>query len=119
MLSFSKRTQASVTVFACMFIAQTAQTLTSSTAQANSLQLSYANLISIYRQLVHQDVANQASVLDAIIVQALTAVQTLNATVQAITPTISTAFELTGIQAITANAVAVMLTVNAASDDGE
>jgi hypothetical protein len=116
MLPFTKRTTASVTVFACVFVAQTAQTLTSSVSQVSALQLSYAQLISIYRQLVHQDVANQAAVLDAIIANALTVVQSLNTTVQAIGTTPATAFELSGIQTITANAVAVMLNVNAASD---
>lgn len=117
MLLFSKRTTTAVTVFACLFAAQNAQSLTSTPATIAALQNSYETLFAIYRQILHQDVANQAAVLDAIIAAASDAIGTLNSTVQAMpqpNPAPENQFALPEIQISVANAVRVMINVTAA-----
>lgn len=115
MLPFSKRTTTAVTVFACIFVAQNAQTFTSVVSQVSALQLEYSTLLSLYRQIIHQDVANQHSVLDTLISQAVTAIGQLNAAVQAIGATRQNAIDLADAQIFTANAVQVMVNVQAQS----
>lgn len=117
MLLFSKRTTTAVTVFACLFAAQNAQSLTSTPATIAALQLEYATLNRIYRLVIHQDVANQHSVLDDIIDQAATTIGQLNATVQAMpqpNPPPEDIFALSDIQTVLVNAVRVMIDVQAA-----
>jgi hypothetical protein len=116
-LSFSKRTTTAVTVFACLQASKQAATLTTIVATLNALQLEQAALFHIYRQVLHQDVANQAEVLDSIIALASTAIGNLNATIQAQMPPFNNPdgqFQLKELQALTANAVIVMLNVTAA-----
>lgn len=111
MLPFSKRTTTAVTIFACIFVAQNAQTLTAVVAQVAALQLEYSTLLRLYRQIIHQDVANQASMLDTLISQAATTIGQLNTTIQAIETTMQNAVELADVQVLAANAVQVMANV--------
>lgn len=116
-LSFSKRTTCAVTVFACLQACKQAKLLTTIVSILNALQLEQAALFHVYRRVLHQDVANQAVVLAQIIALASTAIGNLNTTVQAMPPPINNpdgAIQLTDLQALTQNAVIVMLNVTAA-----
>lgn len=117
MLSFSKRTTTAVTVFACLFAAKNAQSLTSTPSTIAALQLEFSQLLHIYRRVRHQDIANQAVVLDAIIADAVITINSLNATVQAMpqpNPAPEDIFALSDIQIVVANAARVMVNVVAA-----
>lgn len=113
-LLFSKRTTTAVTVFLCLSVSRDAWRQTTNVAQISALHLVHAQLFSIYRQVRHQDIANQAAVLATIITKAQTAIVSLNATVQAIAPTLQNSEELPGLQLICENAVQVMVDVQAA-----
>lgn len=116
MLPFSKRTTTAVTVFACLQISKQAQPLTTNVAQIGVLQLEMATLFHIYRRIIHQDVANQAAVLDTIIALAADSIQSLSTTVNAITPPSNPdqVIVLQDYQLILENAVVVMASVQAA-----
>lgn len=113
MIPFSKRTTTAVTVFACLFAAQNAQQLTTVPSQVGALHQSHATLFHLYRQLRHQDIANQAAVLASLITQAQTAIENLNTLVQAIAPTTQnqTNEALPDVQSVVANAVYQMVLV--------
>lgn len=132
MLLFSKRATTAVTVFACLGAAKAAWHLPGATvAQVSALHLEHAALFHVYRRVIHQDVANQAIVLDDIIALAVTAIDNLNATMQSIvavdsnpaTPVYTPSSRgnrnvnpnateiLAGLQVVTANATYVMLNV--------
>ena len=113
-LPFSERTTAAVTVFACLFAASNALLLTTNGVQKGALSLEHAQLFSIYRQLIHQDVANQHAVLEDIITNAATIIGNLNTTVQAITPTPQNQIALADLKILVANAVQVMVNIEAA-----
>ncbi len=117
LLPFSKRATSAVAVFACIGIAspQGAAALTNQNGslvatptQLGAIWLVYAQLVGIYQQLLHQDVANQKSVLNAIVAQAVTVVGTLNTTLDAMTATGDAKFLLVGMQEVTANALAAL-----------
>jgi hypothetical protein len=113
MLPFSRRTTTAVTVFACLFAARDAWHLTTVASQIGALHQSHATLFHLYRQIRHQDVANQAAVLASLIAQAQTAINNLNTIVQAIEPTVQnqTNQALPDLQAVVLNAVYVMTLV--------
>ena len=86
-IPFSERTTASIAVFSCVFVAspmQGAGQFTTDVPTITALQLAYAQLINLYPQLIHQDVANQKAVLTSLIGQAVTIVTSLNTTVGSI-----------------------------------
>ena len=115
MLPFTKRTTTAITVFACMTVAKTAWALPTLTVpQLTALHLEHADLFSIYKQVIYQDVANQATVLDGLITQAVAAIVALDTTMQAISSSPAIAFDLDELQQVTANAVGAMLAVEAA-----
>jgi hypothetical protein len=66
---------------------QGARQFTSDVPTISALQLYYAQLNREYHILRHQDVANQAVVLDAVIAQAITTVAGLSALVNSIVQT--------------------------------
>ena len=113
LLSFSRRTTTAVTVFACLFAAQNAQQLTLVPEQVGALHLVHAQLFQIYRQRRHQDVANQAAKLAALIDRAQTAIGTLNDIVQSIDLTVQnqTNEALPDVQDVVKNAVYQMVLV--------
>ena len=113
MILFSRRTTTAVTVFACLFAAQNAQSLTTVPAQIGALYQSHAVLFDLYRKIRHQDVTNQAAVLASLIAQAQAAISNLNTIVQAIEPTAQnqTNQALPDVQDVVANATAVMVLV--------
>jgi hypothetical protein len=114
LLPFSKRTTTAVTVFACLQVAKTTQTFSTLTVpQINALQLEAATLFSVYRQIIHQDTANQAAVLADVIGQAATVIEQLNATMQSITPLPVNPDQLIDLQLVAMNAVQVMQNVQA------
>jgi hypothetical protein len=114
-LPFTRRTTTAVTIFACMTVAYSAWSLPGLTVpQVTALHLDHAELFSIYKQVIHQDVANQESVLDGLISQAATAIIALNITMQGIGSTPTSAFDLADMHLVTANAVYVMINVQAA-----
>ena len=106
-IPFSRRTTASTAVFSCIFIAspQGAQTLSPSVPNLSALALEYAQLVNLYPQLIHQDVANQQTVLTAAITSAITIVTALSATLQSMTATGDAAFILNGFRIVAANAL--------------
>jgi hypothetical protein len=108
MISFSKRTTAAVTVFACIFANRDALSLTTDVSQVSALSLNYARLNCVYRQLIHQDIEHQAIVLAHIIASARHAICKLNQTVLAITPTPQTAVALALVQSKVGDALYVM-----------
>ena len=85
-LPFSKRLCAASTTFAAMFACRGAQKLTSVPATLAALNIEHAQLFHAYRKLLHQDTAAQAITLDEAILAASTAINALNATVQAMPP---------------------------------
>ena len=114
-IPFSQRTTSAVDVFVCIFAAHDAMALTAIPSQIGALQVEYAALLSLYRQICHQDVANEAAVLAGVIAQIATALGNLNATVQAITPTAQNGVALAKVQTVVANAVASVAKVQAAA----
>lgn len=115
MLPFSRRTTTAVTVFACLFAARDAWHLTTVPSQIGALHQSHATLFHLYRQIRHQDVANQAAKLASLITQAQAAIVNLNNIVQTIEPTIQnqTNQALPDLQSVVSNAVEVMVLVEA------
>jgi hypothetical protein len=113
MLPFSKRTTTAVTVFACLQASKAARLLTAAPTTLGSLSLEQAALFHVYRKVLHQDVANQATVLDGIIAQAATAIGNLNTTVRTISvpQNQDQAIQLADLQLLTSNAVQVMMNV--------
>ena len=110
-LAFSKRQTTSVAVFSCIFVAspmQGARQFTSDVPTITALQLDYAQLINLYPQLIHQDIANQESTLDGLISQAITIVGSLNTTVAGIMAVSNdpNRAQLAVMQGITASALA-------------
>jgi hypothetical protein len=105
-IPFSKRTTASVAVFDCIFIAspQGAQKLTTAALTIAALQLVYAQLVTVYAVLRHQDTANNRIDLYAAIATALIAVANLQFTINAMTATGDAALVLTGMQSVAASA---------------
>jgi hypothetical protein len=95
-------------VFACIFVNRDATALTTSVPQISALSLNYAKLLRVYRQLCHQDIANQEIILQSLIAEAGSVIGDLNATVQAITSTPSNSIVLTEVQIKAQNAVTVM-----------
>lgn len=114
-IPFSHRTTTAVDVFVCIFAAKNAQTLTAVPTQISALENERDQLLALYRQLLRQDVANQAVVRTSIIAQVATVLGNLNATVQAITSTPQNSYALNGIQTVVANAVASVAKVQAAA----
>ena len=106
-LPFSKRTTASVAVFACLFIAspQGAQMLSETVNTKVSLQLSYSQLINVY-QLIHQDTANNAADLQAAINTSVTILTNLKATLDAMMETGDQSFVLAHMQQVVTGGLA-------------
>ncbi len=116
-ISFSLRTSTAIAVFSCIFVAspmQGARQFTSDVPTVTALQLRYAELINLYPQLVHQDVANQRVVLYGLIAQALTIVSSLNTTVQGMSATGDQGVQLKIMQGIVQSALA---SLNAVTSD--
>ena len=107
-LPFSKRTTASVAVFACLFIAspQGAQMLSETVNTKVSLQLSYSQLINVYPQLIHQDTANNAADLQAAINTSVTILTNLKATLDAMMETGDQSFVLAHMQQVVTGGLA-------------
>jgi hypothetical protein len=122
-LPFSKRTTTAVTVFTCFNVAKAAQAINTATnVQITNLQTQYANLTMLYRRLLQQDVANQASILDANILLAQTYITSLQTILNGMTqpnPPEYNAFLLTNMRLIVNNAIMTMANVVAVADDGE
>lgn len=115
LLPFTKRTTTSVNVFACLFIAKNALKLSGVTAsQISELHVNHAALFSIYRQVIHQDIANQAIVLAGITMKAQTAIESLATILTSIsTAPGDSAIVLAEFETIVGNAVTTMKAVNA------
>lgn len=109
-LPFSLRQMTAICVFNCLFIAspQGAQMFAfGNGATIGALQLSYAQLVTLYQELRQQDVPNQEVVLDGLIAAAITTVtglQSTLATIMAATPDGSVI--LHGMQAVVTAALA-------------
>lgn len=121
-LPFSRRTTTSVAVFSCIFVAspmQGARQFTTDVPSITALQLDYAQLINLYPQLLHQDVANQAAVLDILIAEAITIIGQLNTAVDAVTALVTdpNRAQLVVMQTIVASALASLKAVQADQDD--
>jgi hypothetical protein len=113
-LPFSRRATTSIAIFACLFAARHAQKLTKDPATLGALNLEHAQLFHLYRQILHQDVANQKTVLDGIIDRAAIAIGALNTTVQAMPtpiPPSEDQFALSDIKIVVANALVSVLNV--------
>lgn len=108
-LPFSLHQTTAICVFNCLFIAspQGAQVFAfGNGATIGALQLSYAQLVTLYQELRQQDVPNQAVVLDTLIASAITTVTALQATIDAIMAgTPDGSFILAGMQTVVANAL--------------
>lgn len=111
MIPFTRRMTTAVTVFACLSAARTAWKLTTNGVWVSAVQAEHRKLFSIYRQLIHQDVANQELVLNRLICAAYRAIRRLNATVQEIPLTKHNELALSNVQLVVANAVQVMVNV--------
>lgn len=122
-LPFSKRLTTATTVFTCFNIAKNAQAIDTATGvQISNLQLQYAQLTNLYRALLHQDVANQAAVLDSYIIFAQTYINALYTILNGMTqpnPPEYDEFLLTNMQIVVLAAVSTMANVVANADDGE
>jgi hypothetical protein len=111
-LPFTKRTTASVTVFACYQQAKVAQTITSNGDTVVALQIELGQLFSVYKQLQRQDVTNQVVTLDAAIKAAQVAILALNSTVQGMTVSGADNVKvLANIRSVVANAVGTIAAV--------
>lgn len=108
MLPFSKRETAAVAIFASIGAADSARDLTIVVDQIRDLRFERAELFGFYRDVIHQDVPDQSEILGCIIAQAGTTICHLNATVQAIEPTPSTATNLVKIQGVVRHALGLM-----------
>jgi hypothetical protein len=122
-LPFSKRLTTATTIFTCFNVAKNAQAVSTATViQINALQLQYANLTNLYRQVYQQDVPNQAAVLDTYSTLAQTYILALQTTLNGMAqpnPPAYDKFLLTTMQVIVDNAMQQMANVVAAPDDGE
>lgn len=109
-LPFSLRTVTAICVFNCLFIAspQGAQTFAfGNAAIIGPLQLSYAQLVTLYTELRQQDIPNAEVVLDGLIASAITTVLALQSILSAIvTATPDGSVILHGMQTVVANAIA-------------
>jgi hypothetical protein len=111
-LPFTKRTTASVTVFACYQQAKVAQTITSNGDTVVALQIELGQLFAVYKQLQRQDVTNQVVTLDAAINAAQVAILALNSTVQGMTVSGADNVKiLANIRSVVANAVGTIAAV--------
>jgi hypothetical protein len=92
-IPFPIRETAAVTVFASLTIAHDLlkrgkiYPIALSPTQIGQIALVRAQLFSIYKQLIHQDVPNQHAVLETICVEAQTEIENLTAIVAAISAT--------------------------------
>jgi hypothetical protein len=111
-LPFSKRTSASVAVFACIGVAAPAPVgaaqFTTNAATIAALQLSYAQLVVEYQILRHQDTANNRADLYAAINNAVTTVSTLNTTLSTLSATGDAGVVLQQMQIVVANALVAL-----------
>lgn len=115
-LPFGDRMTACAAVFSCIFIAspQGAQTFAfGNAAIIGPLQLSYAQLLSVYRQLINSDTPNLPADLNVEINTAVTVVGTLNTTIQAMTATGDASSQLAGMKIVVANALTELQNVQA------
>lgn len=120
-IPFSRRTTASVAVFACIFIASPqgiqAQ-IALSVPTISALALSYGQLTNLYPTLIHQDVANQKAVLDVAITSAVSIVSALKTTLGTITAlTGDQQFQLQHVQIVVADALTNLENALAAGGD--
>jgi hypothetical protein len=116
---FSLRLTTAVAVFNCLFIASpqgAQQFVFGNGAVIGALQLDYAQLVTLYAELRHQDIPNQEVVLDGFIATAITTVSSLMTTVDAIVETGDAGVVLQGMQTVVANALGSLK--NAQSDEG-
>lgn len=107
-LPFSKRTTASVSVFACLTAATSARKLTTDPATLAALRTEHAQLFQAYRLLRHQDTPQQAQTLNEAIANAQTAINALGQTVQGMpqpSPESEDKFALSLVQSVVAGAV--------------
>jgi hypothetical protein len=118
MLPFSRRTTASVCVFSCMFVASPMQgaplLVVGNGIIGGALALEYAQLVVLYQSLRQQDIANQETVLNSLINQAVTQVAALRATLATITVTGMSALILAGFRIVVANALTNLKAAQAA-----
>jgi hypothetical protein len=113
-LPFSKRTTASVSIFACFTAATNARKLTTDPATLAALRLEHANLFQSYRLLRFQNTPFREQVLDAAITKAQTAVSALNATVSGMpqpSPESEDKFALSLVQSVVAGAMQSMASI--------
>jgi multisubunit Na+/H+ antiporter MnhF subunit len=99
-----------VAIFACIFAAKKAITFTSTVSIIAGLHLKHAALLHLYRQVRHQDVANQAVKLNAIIAATVVVIGQLNSLMATITTTPQNAYELGNVQIVVANALTLVQT---------
>lgn len=109
-LPFSDRLTACTAVFPCLLIAspQGAQTIPTSIANLSALSLAYAQLVSVYSQLINTDTANDRFDLNAEVNTAVTVVGNLNTTLQAMTATGDTGVKLANLRVVVYNALTVL-----------
>jgi len=111
-LSFSGRASAAFVVFACIGVASqngAAELQTSATpVQRGQLSAASSQLVAIYHQIIHQDVANPKAVLYGLIALAVTTVGNLLATLNSLTAIGDAFYALQNMQTIAANALAVL-----------
>jgi hypothetical protein len=115
---FSLRLTTSICVFNCLFIASpqgAPQFVVGNGAVIGSLQLSYAQLVTLYAELRQQDIPSQEVVLDSLISAALTTILTLQSTINAIVETGDAGILLHAMQSVVASAVTSLK--NAQSDE--
>lgn len=105
---YSQRTTCAVAVFGCLSVAspQGAQRFAvGNAATIGALQSEYEQLLSVYRKLRRQDVANQRIDLVAAVAQAVTIISSLSATLQSMTAVGDAGIALANFQIIAANAL--------------
>lgn len=112
-LPFSKRTSASVVVFASLQASKAALKLTCTAATKSALNLEKAQLFKLYRQIIHQDVANQAALLATYVDQAVTTISSLLTTVGGIASNFRNQFILADLQLLVLNAYHTILAAQA------
>lgn len=117
-LPFSLRTTTAICVFNCLFIASpqgAQQFVFGNGAVIGALQLSYAQLVTLYAELRQQDIPNQEAVLDGLIASAITTVSALQSTIDAImASTPDGSVILAGMQNVVTNA---LMNLNLAQSD--
>jgi len=114
---FSLRTTTAICVFNCLFIASpqgAQQFVFGNGAVIGALQLSYAQLVTLYAELRQQSVANEEVVLDGLIASAITTVMGLQSTIDAMMESGDAGFVLAGMQLVVKNA---LTNLNAAQGD--